>query len=276
MHYHFIAKNPPVPTPQASNTRTVPKFITGICQQPLEYLGMWKDLGINTLVDIPLNRTSAEKIAWVKEANRLNICQIREELTEISDDLQNPLLLAISTGDEPDLHRTPVSTLQALQSKYRGILPTFTNVDGAYLLGIQKNDDGFVPDYQGIVDCSDWLCSDIYPISGWNVRDGTPNGPVDLFSPGRASDKLIQMSKGQKPVLQYIECSVQQLSWLGKDQRSPTVVETSLILRQATARNLKGVVFYTIAQGAQWPKDFDLSTYEMKKLIAEFCAQQKV
>lgn len=271
MHYHIIPKNPPVPTPSNSG-KNIPKFIVGQCQQPLEYLSHWKDMGVNTLVDIPLNRTQTEKITWVKEADRLGFAQIREVIPEITDDVQNPNFISVSTGDEPDLHKVPVSVLQNLQAKYKGILPTFANFDGGHLLGIEKADADFPLDYQGYVDASDWLCSDLYPVSGWNVNGTNANGIVDLWSPGRASDRLLELSRGLKPVLQYVETSVQQLSWLGAAQRGPTIDEVEIQLSQALSRKLKGIVLYNIAQGAAWPKDFDLQTIEMKSFLTKWIA----
>lgn len=283
MHYRFIPPTPPIiapplPMPDPKVKEGIQYF--GICQQPIENLDMWRDVGITMIVDFPLINgqpmTTGDRIKYIERCDKLKLMQIREEVPEIKDDTKNPNLLAISTGDEPDLRKLPVSQLQDLQKKYKGILPTFTNFDGAYVLGIQNYGDGSVYDYQGAVDASDWLSSDLYPVSGWNVTATNPNGPVDLFTPGRATDKLVELSRGLKPVFQYVETCVQLLPWLGALQRGPTIPEMAIQLRTAAKRKVKGVIFYTIAQGAQWPKDFDLSTLETKLFMADWIDKQKV
>lgn len=282
MHYRFIPPTPPIvapPTPMPSPKVSGGVQYFGICQQPIENLSMWRDIGINMIVDFPLINgvpmTPADRIKYLIECEKLGLKQIREEVSEITNDTKNPNFIAVSTGDEPDLQKKPVSELQALQSKYKGILPTFTNFDGAYLLGIQKYDDGSSYDYQSAVNASDWLSSDLYPVSGWNATATNANGAVDMYAAGRATDKLVELSGGRKPVFQYVETCVQLLPWLGAAQRGPTIPEISIQLRTAEARKVKGIILYTIAQGAQWPKDFDLSTLETKLFIADWIDKQK-
>jgi hypothetical protein len=225
-------KYPPIPPPATAPatkpiSHAAPKFIVGFCQVPVENIPVIKALGGNTCVGIPANR---DPVDWARKMTDAEIYQVRPPVGVKELDEDNQYWIALENQDEPDLHGTPLAEIKANHDLAAKLgMPTFTNVDGSRLLGIQAPAPG--TDYQAIIDNSDWLGSDVYPVAGWSLN-------ISIWTPGQASDKLLEMGKG-KPVLQYIECS-KQMQW-----RQSTVAEMQLIQRQATSRNLRGVIYFT-------------------------------
>lgn len=264
-HYRYI---PPATAPTTTPAKpaivhAAPKFVIAFCQVPVENIPVIKALGGNTCIGIPANRDAVD---WATKMTAAGIFQVRPSVGVKALDEDNPLWIAWEQADEPDLHGYAIADVKAIYAKAKAIgIPVFLNVDGSRLLGIQAPAAG--TDYQALIDNADWLCSDIYPVAGWSLN-------VSLWTPGQASDKLLAMGKG-KPVLQYIECS-KQIQW-----RQSTVAEMQVILRQATSRNLRGVVFFTFdfqSPGLSWdgaPSRFFNVDAEHAEAIAEFSEQRK-
>ncbi len=225
-----------------------PNFIVGVEQQPEELFGMWKSLGINTLSGIAQGR---DPVAWVKAANAAGLYQIRPPVGDPSVDAGNPLLLAWSFPDEPDLKKIPVADLKAMKdatipSQVVREVPWRMNLSGGYVLQLVS---GGPTDqqYTAYLELADWVSHDLFPVAGWN-------GAIPLFSPTACIEKLRKLDPWNKPHLMYIECARQGLANLPNGGRSPTVAEMKLLIHQARKAKCKGMIYFPlqVESGFQW------------------------
>jgi hypothetical protein len=249
------ANVPPIGIPAAAKPAGPPAFIVAVCQQPATSFLDWKALGVNTLVDVPQNHDAA---AWRDAANAAGLWQIRAPIGDLATDAKDPRLLAWSHDDEPDLKKTDPAILAANRAKLGGNLkPWFLNVDGSRLLGIQ--DTVSRDTYTRLFATADLLCSDIYPVSGWDNN-------IPLESPGRATDRLVDWG-GRKPVLQYVEFGYQGLENLPGGGHAPSPAEFKLQVRQAVARKCRGIVLFPLQVASGFR--FKASTPELDMALCE-------
>lgn len=234
---------------------TAPHYIIGVCQQPEESFSKWKQLGVNTLVDIPAGR---EPVAWTAAATAAEMFQIREPVGDPATDAGNPYLLAWSFPDEPDLKGITPAAMKAARdatAKAAAVrsVPWFLNLAGGMVMNLVPNSPPQVA-YQALMANADWIANDLYPIAGWD-------GAIDLFQAGAAVDRLRDWSGG-KPQLMYVECSRQGLTWLKDGGRCVTQAELRLLLLQAQSRQLKGIIYFPLQpqSGFRW----DASPPEIK------------
>lgn len=263
-HYRYIPPPATVPAQPAVTTggHPAPKFLIGCFEQPTYNFDDLKILGFNSLVGIPMNHDSLQ---WAKDATAKGFYQIRPPVGVKSLDELNPLWIAWENPDEPDLHATPQATIDDNYNKARAIgIPTFTNLDGSRVLGIQPPAFGVGANYINLLAKTDWGCSDVYPVSGWNHN-------LSLYAPGHATDamRVIGGDTG-KQYFMYIECC-QQDKW-----PSPTVDEMRIILKQAERRKLRGVIFFSFNFNLKWggepgkPNAFFGLDDEHREAVAEF------
>lgn len=256
----------PTSTPTAPTTHTVghaaPKFIIGCFEQPTYNFDDLKILGFNTVVGIPLNHDPVE---WAKQATAKGLYQIRPKVNVPALDEFNALWIAWEVHDEPDLHATPQAEIDATSTQAHALgLPVFVNFDGSRVLGVQPPAFGQGASYASIIAKSDWLSSDVYPVSGWNRN-------LQLQAVGHATDTLKVLGGDTgKEYFQYIECC-QQDKW-----PAPTVDEMRTIQRMADRRHLRGVIYFSFNFNLKWggepgkPNAFFGLDDEHREAVAEY------
>lgn len=216
-----------------------PPFIIGVEQQPVENFAMLRDLGINTLVRIPMG---SDPSVWVAEANRYGFWQIRQVVGPPAVDAGNPLLLAWTYDDEPDLKKIPPAVLQAQRLAAANTVrqvPWHVTLSGGLILNLVPGG----PDeatYRKYLAAADLVASDIYPVAGWNNQ-------VSLYSPGRCVDRLASWGAVPTSQIVYVECARQNNAWLKNPDggRCVTPAELRLIAGQAIRRQCRGIVYFS-------------------------------
>lgn len=245
---------------------TVPDFIIAVDQQPISLQEQWKVIGCNTLWGIGQGEDQA---AWVREANRLGMYQVRAVVGDPAIDAANPLLLAWLHTDEPDLKGIPASKLKADRAgpdkaaTVRSV-PWAVNFSGGLLGGLVKPSAVPVapPDYPALSAQAEWVGQDFYPVSGWNLAPG-----ADLFMPYRLTKQLQRDNPG-KPVFVYVEMSKQNLQFLPNGGRCATPSEFRLQLHAARKAGVKGIILFPemVGGGFAW----DNSPADLKMALSDF------
>lgn len=257
----------PATQPTTRPTWTVPEFVIAVDQQPVALLEQWKVLGCNTLWGIGAGE---DQTAWVREANRLGLYQVRPPVGDPAIDPCNPLLLAWLHGDEPDLKGITADRLAAIRAgpdkaaTVRAV-PWALNLSGGLLSGLVKPAALHVPapDYRALCAQADWLSQDVYPVAGWNLAAG-----ADLFAPFRLTRQLQRDNPG-KEIFVYVEMSRQGLGWLPGGGRCSSVAEFKVQLRAARKAKVRGIILFPECvqdQAFQW----DASPAELKQALIEF------
>jgi hypothetical protein len=218
-------QGPPVqPTTTWSPSDTSGYFTIGVFRQPVQTLANWKARGINTAVffypDNPDWMTQ-----YIQTTQSLGLYEIRNPQANIYADRGDSLLLAYSHPDEPDINGIPNSFLAAEYAQWKAAnpsVPVLVNVSGGDVLRptYPANKDQI---YQGIFSSSDWVTSDVYPVTSWAhpqwidkavalVNNGSdPYFSTIAFNNGLAVDKIRQLTGG-KHQFSYIETSFQNNS----------------------------------------------------------------
>lgn len=260
-----VARAEPTTQPTTRPTWTVPDFVIAVDQQPTSLLEQWKVLGCNTVWGIGQGE---DKAAWVKEANRLGLYQVRPPVGDPAIDCTNPYLLAWMHADEPDLHGVTADKLAANRDapdKAATVrtVPWVVNLSGGLLGALVKPSDFHVapPDYKALCACADWLSQDFYPVAGWNLEPG-----ADLFMPYRLTKQLQRDNPG-KPVFVYVEFSKQNLQFLPNGGRAPTAAEFKVQVYAARKSGAKGIILFPemVGGGFAW----DNSTADLKMALTE-------
>jgi hypothetical protein len=218
-------QGPPVqPTPTWSPTDTSGYFTIGVFRQPVQTLANWKARGINTAVFFYTGHPDWMS-QYIQTTQSLGLYEIRDPQDNISADIGDKLLLAYSHPDEPDINGIPNSFLAAEYAQWKAAnpsVPVLVNVSGGDVLRptYPANKDQI---YQGIFSSSDWVTSDVYPVTSWShpqwidkavalVNNGSdPYFSTIAFNNGNAADKIRQLTGG-KHQFSYIETSFQNNS----------------------------------------------------------------
>lgn len=262
----LLASAEPATQPTTRPTWTVPDFIIAVDQQPVSLQEQWQVLGCNTYWGIGQGEDQA---AWVRNANRLGMYQVRAPVGDPAIDASNPLLLAWLFDDEPDLKGVIAAKLKAIRAgpdkaaTVRSV-PWALNFSGGLLSGLVKPSAVPVapPDYPALCAQADWLSQDFYPVAGWNLAPG-----ADLFMPYRLTKQLQRDNPG-KPVFVYVEMSKQNLQFLPNGGRCATVHEFKVQLNAARKAGVKGIILFPemVGGGFAW----DNSPADLKDALTEF------
>ena len=198
-------------------------FTIGVYRQPVQSLAGWKARGINTVVAFYDNPVWMEE--YINTSNALGLWQIRNPRQNIQADVGAKYLLAYSHPDEPDINGISNQFLAAEYAQWKSAnpaVPVLVNVSGGDVLRptYPANKDAI---YQGIFNTSDWITSDVYPVTSWAhpqwidkavtlVNNGNdPYFSTIAFNNGNAADKIRQLTGGKKQ-FSYIETSFQNNS----------------------------------------------------------------
>ncbi len=183
-------------------------FPVGPDGQPVANLSIWASRGANTLIRIGANENFTN---WNSTANSLGLKYIREpDPNNPANDIGITNLLAWHQSDEPEANGVTAATIVAQYNTWKGIDPNrlvSLNFSGGWMLGLQGSCNASC--YSAYLPGGDWLMSDVYPVAGWDA-------PNNLVAPNNWVGESVHTLLGwapTKPVMQFVECAEQNLSW---------------------------------------------------------------
>ncbi|MCX4241885.1 hypothetical protein [Paraliomyxa miuraensis] len=246
-------------------------FPIGVFAVPPYDMQGWANLGCNTMLSVPGGSTVAE---WDLQAQSLGLAVIRKPLGDGTADLGRTDLLAWLLPDEPDVegNNVPcggncVDLVEARHAQWKALDPSrkiFVNLSGPNILlsascdycngpGDQPPVEYCYPDndqcYPRLIDSTDWVSQDIYPVSGWLPYETLRE---DVTVVGQALDRLRDWT--DKPLFAIIEVSDQRLGFPGTGTRGPTPDEYRAQLWHAIIHGARGVFYFPEAFN---PFEFD-------------------
>jgi hypothetical protein len=216
----------------------------------------WKARGINTMMGFEEESIKVPFATWNAALVQNGLFTIRKPQGDLGRDAKDRRLLAWMFGDEPDLHDkrgkagNDPATLQAQYSELKAAAPNkpvLINFSGGDVRGAWQKGGEAKQKYSSYAQAADWICHDLYPVTGWARPDWIDlSRPIELppereperYTVGWTTDALRAISGG-KPQLAIIECSNQNLPWLKADKR-----------RGVTADEFRGQLWHAIIHGA--------------------------
>lgn len=240
----------PRPTAPAAQSETLfldGFFPIGVFSQPVESFEKWKQRGIDTLLEVPMNHDPA---AWDRAARSGGFRIIRRPAANPQDDIGRKDLLAWSHWDEPDAAgRAPAwtPTFERTYAEWRRIDPNrqiFLNFAGPDITWFATRTDAYSREYATyyprLVRTADWIASDIYPAGGWlNRAHESRRGDITLIAePMRAIRKLTN-----KPQFVFIEASEIE-SGNVPGARCPTPAEMRAQIWYAILHGARGIFYF--------------------------------
>ncbi|HEV8607674.1 MAG TPA: beta-galactosidase [Tepidisphaeraceae bacterium] len=237
------------------------QFIIGVWSQPTFNFDKWKRRGINTLMKYESLSGSVSLEDWIKAANAKGLYQIREWRDDPAQDKNEPLLLAWTANDEPDIYSVYHRQLQPDYEMLKSVdpdRPVVINFAGSMALGWHA-DPLKRQDYEDMLPYMDWVSNGVYPVTGWDR-------PEHLDGPGRALDRLQKWSEG-KPQLAIIESGDQQLPWMPKTLRSATRAEFRALLWDSVIRGAQGILYFPFAFQPRFTFDNTSGDIEAEMMI---------
>src|SRR5688572_11682610 len=145
-------------------------FPVAVWSQPMYTFDKWQSRGINTLFKFESYGNTNTIDQWSAAANSRGLYQIREPRTNPALDASETRLLAWMHADEPDIHDTPPSVLAADFARWRSAdatKPILVNYSGGELLNGSTSE----ATYKEYSKYTNWVSSDLYPVTGWNRPD---------------------------------------------------------------------------------------------------------
>jgi hypothetical protein len=183
-------------------------FPVGPDGQPTANIATWAGRKANTLIRIGANENFT---SWNSTANANGMHYIRDvDPNNPANDIGNTNLLSWHPYDEPEANGITAATVVAEYNTLKGIDPNrfmSLNFSGGYLLGLQGSCNASC--YAAYLPGGDWLMNDIYPVAGWDA-------PANLVAPNNWVGEAVALLRSwapTKPVMQFIECAEQNLSW---------------------------------------------------------------
>lgn len=228
--------------------KTLDFFPIGVWHQPIRSFDEWKQRGINTLVGYEKQSETVSLEQWNAEAQKRGFYMVRQPREKMREDVKEKRLLAWLWTDEPDLKGIKPRKLEKVYAKWKKAdpnRPVFVNYSGGAVLGWQGNPGEKV--YRRFMKSTDWVGSDIYPVTGWNK-------PGELDAPGEVVERLSDWSGG-KPQWAFIETGDQELWWLPSDAPGPTADQMRAQIWHSIIAGAKGIVYFTMQIGQ--PFEFD-------------------
>jgi hypothetical protein len=155
--------------------------------------------------------------------------------------------------DEPDYTDYSATTLQSDYNRIKKAapnMPVYVNYSGGVVLGAQRTRGGTLTSqvpYNSYLNATDWVSSDIYPITGWNRPDWIDYGTVSADAkknPGATIDRLRTLAPS-KPQWAAIETSDQNLSWM-PGARGVNAAEFRGQLWHSIVHGAKGVLYFPL------------------------------
>jgi hypothetical protein len=117
------------------------------------------------------------------------------------------LMAWLAPTDEPDLSGADPSQLSQQYWQLKSAdsnKPVVTTYSGGLMLGWLNGPS--TAQYQTLLQSTDWVAADIYPVTGWNL-------PGQIGAVGQVVNRAQQLAPGKRQ-LSFIETGNQQLSWV--------------------------------------------------------------
>ncbi|MDX0434145.1 hypothetical protein GOC91_16695 [Sinorhizobium medicae] len=247
-----------------------PFFITGIWQQPIEKIALWKARGVNTLFAV---NGGGDVTQWTNEANRQGVYMVREprgidvsgasflvaDRAAFELDLTEPGLLAFSLMDEPSnlkpegkdityeevlLKPDEIDVIArdwSLGGKALWINHVGNHINNVYLDGIMSD----YADSQYI----DWLSHDCYPIASGDTLLLELNGYTSTHQ-GHAIDRISRWS-GDKPQFSFVGLT----QYNGEVGREPTPAEFRAQAWSSIIHGATGLIYFSFKFSPEFSYD---------------------
>ncbi len=225
-------------------------FPIGVFVPPAAEFTKWKERGVNTVFEVPQGHDLER---WTAEANRQGLRMIRAPRADPERDRHEPLLLAWSQPDEPDLHGIPAADLVARYRQWKAAdprRPVVVNLSGGHVLGLQGSCPAAC--YESFSATADWISSDIYPVTGWNRSE-------KLGWIGETLSELRRLSGG-RPQFAFIETSDQNLSSTPAENPGVTARQLRAEVWNAIIFGARGIWYFPVSFG---PFRFDATPMEV-------------
>jgi hypothetical protein len=268
---------------------TPPVFVLGVYVQDTAHMQLWKDRGINTMVEAP---DGADITGWSAAAHSLDLYQIRQpivapspnkpltktQISALQKDAATPGLIAWAQPDEPSNTNNGFATvsytpaqLEAMAKQLRSAAPNMplwenhvgNHITPDWALDVRPRwhkQSGLMQDYMQGPE-ADWLASDTYQIQsgdtlikaagGWNSST-----PSYVSTPqGIAADRQIAWSTdatwtGGKPVMSFIATS----AYGGTGQQVPSPEQFNVQAWSSVIHGATGIVYFPV-QLSPWQWD---------------------
>jgi len=227
-------------------------FPIGVFSQPLESFAKWKERGINTLLEVPMNH---DPVAWDRAAQQSGLRIIRRPLGDGRGDIGRRDLLAWSHYDEPDAAGRIFTWTPAFEktfAEWRRIDPNrkvFLNLAGPdvswFLTRTDQYSRNYASYYPRLLAVTDWVANDLYPAGGYlNKAHASRRGDITLIAePIKLLRKLTD-----KPQFAFIELSeIEAGNVVGA--RCPTLEEVRAQIWYAIVHGVRGLFYFPAVVG---------------------------
>lgn len=250
-------------------------FVLGVWTQSADMMGVWKDRGVNTLVEVPEGH---EARAWIRAADDWGLYQIRRPSPDLAADLKDRRLLAWATTDEPSDKSRGVLTYGQVREDPAAVereaapwraaaraagryVPIWTNHVGPHIYPDWARDNALMHDYMEGPE-SDWLAGDAYPIEGGESFVIASNDGYASTTQGIILDRQRAWSGG-KPAMAFIGTSA-----FAAGGPQPTAAQFNAMAWSSVIHGAVGVVYFPVQFTPSW--SFDATPPEMARAIASF------
>ena len=212
------------------------QFIIGVWGQRGGSSWKWKQRGLNTMVAAETMSGRVTVESWDEEVAQNGMMTIRQPTSNVNYDLRQKNLIAWLAPDEPDVHRTDPDQTEEFYRRMKKIAPdkpVFMNFSGGHVVGYQERQ--WKHPYREWTRNADWISSDIYPVTGWNL-------PERLGLVGESIDKLEYHAPG-KPQFAFIEASNQMLPWV-PNSRAASPGQFRAMIWNAVIHGARGIIYF--------------------------------
>ena len=212
------------------------RFIIGVWGQRSGSAWKWKARGLNTMVAAETMGGRVTVESWDQEVTRAGMLMIRQPTGSTSYDLKQKNLIAWLAPDEPDVHRTDPDQTGGFYRRMKKVSkdkPVFMNFSGGHVVGYQERQ--WKHPYKEWTSHADWISSDIYPVTGWNL-------PERLGLVGESIDRLERFAPG-KPQFAFIEASDQELSWV-RNAPAASPGQFRAMIWNAVIHGARGIIYF--------------------------------
>ena len=212
------------------------RFLIGVWGQRGGTSWKWKMRGLNTMVAAETMGGRVTVESWDEEVSANGMLMIRQPTSNTEYDLSLKNLIAWLAPDEPDVHHTDPEQTGEFYRRMKKIAPdkpVFMNFSGGHVVGYQERQ--WKHPYKEWTSHADWISSDIYPVTGWNL-------PERLGLVGESIDKLEYHAPG-KPQFAFIEASNQMLPWV-PNSKAASPGQFRAMIWNAVIHGARGIFYF--------------------------------
>jgi hypothetical protein len=212
------------------------RFLIGVWGQRGGTSWKWKMRGLNTMVAAETMGGRVTVESWDEEVAQNGMLTIRQPTGNPEYDLSQKNLIAWLAPDEPDVHHTDPEQTGEFYRRMKKIAPdkpVFMNFSGGHVVGYQERN--WKHPYKEWTSHADWISSDIYPVTGWNL-------PERLGLVGESIDRLEYHAPG-KPQFAFIEASNQMLPWV-PNSKAASPGQFRAMIWNAVIHGARGIFYF--------------------------------